>query len=426
MTTLNEPRPATGPDTAEAPPRPAAHRPGAMLDSLTGLRGLAAILVFCFHFTTFEFVFSPSGGLTFASLTRPRFLTMSGNFAVGSFFILSGFVLAMTTREGTSMANFCAKRIGKLCPVYLVTTVIAVVAILLIGMPVTVGNIALHLTLLQSWVPYQDIYTGINPVTWSLSTEVFFYLLFPFALFLVRRLRTRTLFVLLAGVVVAEFVVPLYAMHFFTVLPSAGHETYFNTASNGGDLVYWLTLPFPPYRFLEFLSGMICCLLVTRRAVPRIPLSVAWGVGVVAYVIGTYSPGPLQRTAVGLVPLSLLVMALAQADFAGRRSLLRRRLFVTLGKLSYGMYAIQLLVFLPSEPFVLKGLGALTGVSAATLHDPLWRIPIGAAYFAFIAVLAMPIYRYIEVPAYDYAKRLYRSRPPSELFANDVRAREAA
>ncbi|WP_078955759.1 acyltransferase family protein [Streptomyces sp. NRRL B-1140] len=402
--------------TAESRPARRPHAPP-LLDSLTGLRGLAAILVFGFHFTTFQFVFGPTGGLEFAPLTRPRFLTMSGNFAVGSFFILSGFVLALTTREGTSLANFCAKRVGKLYPVYFVTTALAIGAIVVLGMPITAENIILHLTLLQSWVPFQEIYTGVNPVTWSLSTEAFFYLLFPLALFVVQRLTSRALYWVLGAAVFLEFALPLYVMHYFTVKTSGGHLEYFSTGSQGGDLVYWLTLPFPPYRFLEFLVGMVCCILLNRGVLPTIRQRWAWAWCAVAYVIGTYSDGPLQRTAVGFVALPFLVVALAQADLAGRWSLLRGKVFVGLGKLSYGMYAIQLLVVLPSEPFVMRWLSSLFGVPTSSLGEPAWKVLIMIAYFGLVILLSVPIYRYIEVPAYDFAKRLYRSRKGSPMFA---------
>jgi len=394
-----------------------------VLDSLTGLRGLAAMMVFCFHVTTFELVFTKAGHLRFDSLDRPIFLTMAGNFAVSSFFILSGFVLALTTRPGTSLANFYAKRVGKLCPIYFVTTIVAIVAILVIGMPISLSDIVAHLTLLQSWIPNQAIYTGINPVTWSISTEAFFYLLFPASFFLVKRMSSRALYVTLGVAICLEFGLPLYVEHFFTVINASGG--YFNTSTNGGSMTYWFTLPFPPYRFLEFLAGMTCCVLMLRGDLPTIKLRWACALAALGYVIGTYSPGPEQRTAIGLIPLAVLVTSLAQADLGQRPSLLRWKLFVELGKLSYGMYAIQLLVYLPTQPFVLRGLSALLGVSVATLGNPIAKAPISAAYFVAIAVIAIPIHRKIEVPAYDYAKGLFRSRKGSGMFADPIAPVEA-
>jgi len=388
----------------------------ARLDSLTGLRGLTSTWIYVFHFFTFRFVLESSGGLTFVQLDRPRFLTMAGNMALSSFFVLSGFVLTLTTREGTSLANFCAKRVGKLYPVYFVTSALAIIAILLIGMPISAENIVLHLGLLQSWVPYQEIYHGVNPVTWSLSTEAFFYVLFPLSLFLLRRLSTRALGIMLAVAVFLEFALPLYVMRYFTVNPAGGGSDFLSSDGTGGDLVYWFTLAAPPYRFIEFAVGMICCLLLRRGALPFVRQRWAWLLVAVGYLAGTFAPGPWQRTAVGLVPLAVLMVSLAQADLAGRASFLRHRFFVRLGDLSFGLYAIQLLVLLPSYPFLLRWLSSALNVPERTLEQAPWNITFVVAYFAVIVVLAMPLHRYVEVPAYNIAKRLFRDRPGSAMF----------
>ncbi len=81
---------------------------------------------------------------------------------------------------------------------------------------------------------------------------------------------------LLGAALFLEFSLPLYVMHYFTVAELPGHETFMSTGSKGGDLAYWFTLPFPPYRFLEFLVGMIGCVLLTRGALPRVRTAWAW------------------------------------------------------------------------------------------------------------------------------------------------------
>ncbi|UQU63868.1 acyltransferase [Couchioplanes caeruleus] len=395
----------------------------ARLDSLTGLRGLTSTWIYVFHFFTFRFVLE-SGKLTFVQLDRPRFLTMAGNMALSSFFVLSGFVLTLTTREGTSLANFCAKRVGKLYPIYFVTSALAIIAILLIGMPISTENIVLHLGMLQSWVPYQEIYHGVNPVTWSLSTEAFFYVLFPLSLFLLRRLSTRALGIMLVVAVFLEFALPWYVMRYFTVNPDGAGSAFLSSGGTGGDLVYWFTLAAPPYRFLEFVVGMICCLLLRRGALPFVRQRWAWLFVAVGYLIGTYAPGYWQRTAVGLVPLAVLLVSLAQADLAEHASFLRHRFFVRLGDLSFGLYAIQLLVLLPSYPFLLRWLSSTLDVPERTLEHLPWNVAFVLAYFGVIVLLAMPLHRYVEVPAYNVARRFFRDRPGSAMFTeSDVPAR---
>ena len=49
-----------------------------------------------------------------------------------------------------------------------------------------VAVVASHLALAQSWIPFMNFYWGGNGLAWSVSTEFFFYLAFPF---LVRNFR---------------------------------------------------------------------------------------------------------------------------------------------------------------------------------------------------------------------------------------------
>ncbi|WP_024806029.1 acyltransferase [Nocardia sp. BMG51109] len=388
----------------------------ANLDSLTGLRGLSALLVFVFHFTTFQLAFDGAGKLAFATIDRPRFLDMSGNFAVSSFFILSGFVLTWSTRPDTSLANFYAKRIGKLYPVYLVTSLAAGAAIVLLGMPLSGWNVLTHLTLTQSWVPWQEIYMGLNPVTWSLSTELFFYLLFPIALLALRRASTGVIW-LVSGVTVAlAFLTPFYVRAFIDVAGADAHIRFFSTGHIGGEATFWFTMAFPPYRFLEFLLGICAAVLILRGRMPRIRSAAAWTIVVACYALGTLAPGPLQRAAAGLVPLTLLVIALAQADLGAKPSFLRSRIMVWLGKLSYGMYAVQLLIFMPTCPFLLKAVSRWLEIPLADTYEPIIRIPVMLFYFVVVVAVSVPIYKLVEVPAYDYAKKLFRNRPSAACF----------
>jgi peptidoglycan/LPS O-acetylase OafA/YrhL len=100
-----------------------------------------------------------------------------------------------------------------------------------------------ELFLLQAWSPDSPTYAGGNGVTWSLSVEMFFYLVFPFVLVALRRLRGRGLAVTAAVTLVLITTLPL-------IVAQAGVDTYSN-------LYYWLFFVFPPYRFGEFLLGML-------------------------------------------------------------------------------------------------------------------------------------------------------------------------
>ncbi|MGZ6791878.1 MAG: acyltransferase family protein, partial [Mycobacteriales bacterium] len=129
---------------------PAPPLPVPRLDALTGLRALAAGLVF-FHHT-----FSPS--IVPGSLVRLpgtgwlRSLADTGVTGVTFFFVLSGFVLAWSWDDTRTTAGFYARRFARVWPLHAVVLVLATVAVLpLLGRPgAPVAGTLAALALVQS------------------------------------------------------------------------------------------------------------------------------------------------------------------------------------------------------------------------------------------------------------------------------------
>jgi peptidoglycan/LPS O-acetylase OafA/YrhL len=172
--------------------------------ALNGLRFFAALSVVLFHYS----------GSVSAYRVLPIWATnvvQCGPAALGFFFILSGFVLAHANpslSDRRSRALFWSKRFARLYPTYLFAFVfflpIAVEKYLLHPTQIAnSGNVRtfvfgalLSSTLLQAWTPLSQAWNGPS---WSLSVEAFFYLMFPFVLPQLSRLRLRTL-LLVCGV----------------------------------------------------------------------------------------------------------------------------------------------------------------------------------------------------------------------------------
>src|SRR5690606_41368269 len=91
---------------------PATPERSSRLPSLTGLRFFAAFLVFLFHLSLLDaYSTDGEGHGPFASALR------NGGWAgVTFFFILSGFVLTWSVRDGDTPRAFWAPRLGKLLP----------------------------------------------------------------------------------------------------------------------------------------------------------------------------------------------------------------------------------------------------------------------------------------------------------------------
>src|SRR5512133_3297128 len=92
---------------AAGKPRPLSSSVRSRLDSLTGLRFLAALLVFAYHAGSV-------GTLTGNGITAP------GRSGVSFFFILSGFLLTWTARPDDTRRAFYQRRVARIVPSYLV------------------------------------------------------------------------------------------------------------------------------------------------------------------------------------------------------------------------------------------------------------------------------------------------------------------
>ncbi|MCK2054601.1 acyltransferase [Methylobacterium sp. 37f] len=145
--------------------------------ALTGIRGAAAILVVVYHYLAL----GAGSGLGGAFIKH-------GYLAVDLFFVLSGFVMALSHGRdfpsGYALApfrRFLTKRFARIYPLYIVTS-FACLALWLVDGSVhdripapSLLTIVSNVVLVQSWA----IGTSLNGPGWSISTEFFAYLMFP-------------------------------------------------------------------------------------------------------------------------------------------------------------------------------------------------------------------------------------------------------
>ncbi|ROQ89052.1 peptidoglycan/LPS O-acetylase OafA/YrhL [Streptomyces sp. 2132.2] len=392
-------RPLLVPSEACGPPVPVLPKVGGRLDSLTGLRWWAALLVFGEHIAALKLgtrVGEEERGPADEVL---YFLFGTGTIGVSCFFILSGFVLAWTYRpDGDTVRRFWQRRFAKIYPVYLVSTVLAFVLFSGMGQVPGAVNVVLHLTLLQSWVPEQSLYFGLNPVTWSLSCEAFFYLMLPVLFLWLRRAGVRTLFAVVVGAVALSFVLP-YTLGALVELPRPGEEMI-PTGPVGGPFAYWFTYVFPGFRLLEFGAGVAAALLVRRQAW-RGP-SVAWSLTACLagwLVNALLLPPRLQHEAGTFLPFVLLISSLAVADLRGGWSPLRGRRMRFLGEISYCLYVFQLLLLAVVAVTLRPALAAAGVIGDREAALPDWLVgPAALGCLMFCSLVAWAAYRWVEVP----------------------------
>ncbi|WP_152628058.1 acyltransferase family protein [Streptacidiphilus neutrinimicus] len=301
------------------------------LDALTSLRFFAAFAVFMHHFNGFD----RHGGVARVPLLYPW--TLIGAHGVTFFFVLSGFLLTWSWRPGRqSLGGYYWRRAGRIWPAHLVATIPAMLLFYKIGWGTDHTNLwstVSSLFLVQSWFPGVNPSLPGNPVTWTLSVELLFYLLFPFAYRLFERLRTRTLMLVAFGGFVAMWLLDVWAL--YTLRPS---------------MESWL-MRTPVVYLPEFALGMAFAFALRRgwrmRLHPAVVL-VLFAAYIPVYdlhAVGPYGRYGIQveatvRQTVAVFSV-LLICAFVQRELDGRKGLLHWRPLVLLGAWSYCFYLVH-------------------------------------------------------------------------------------
>jgi len=364
----------------------------AKIQPLTGLRFVAALLVYISHLPV------PAGlGLDF------NFLGFQG---VALFFALSGFVLTYNYYEAFSgnfwnrLWPFLVARLARIYPMQLFSFLwVASSFNLLRELQANPEAIVRQLTLTQAWAGYSEMGFGYNLVSWSVSVEFFFYLTFPIlTYFVLRHCQNIWQLLSLAGVVYLG----LLALTLWL-----GISSDINQPSSNQNLFYWLYM-FPGTRLVDFLMGLVAgrvYLLWQSRPVSqsegRIGLLLLYSsIGAIAAII-LYKPDWLAleffRLGNAACPFAaLLIFCLARYPTAFSK-LLASRLLVLLGEASYSFYLLHWF-------FLQEHLPQLKAQSAPGSYI------YGLLLLLVLLLLSLGAYSFIEIPARKLLRRLLTPR----------------
>ncbi|MGW4297619.1 acyltransferase family protein, partial [Micromonospora chersina] len=290
------------------------------LPSLTGLRWIAALLVFAFHVATMRIVAEPG---VKAVLDRAFALGLSG---VEFFFVLSGFVLVWSYRDGEPRHTFLRRRLAKIYPNHLVTFVVALAVAFWFADPVAPWAAIGNLLLVQAWIPLDGYFYSVNNVSWSLSCELAFYLCLPLVLPWLRRACVGVLW----AVVIA---VPLLILALWPAQLLVPEESR-----------WWFTQIFPVTRSVEFWMGAAAAELLRRGRWRGPNLAAASLLFVAVWVVAAQWIRAEFWAALLAAAYLLVITAAADADVRGRRTPWRARPMVWLGEVSFAFYLVHVLV----------------------------------------------------------------------------------
>jgi peptidoglycan/LPS O-acetylase OafA/YrhL len=367
-----------------------------LLPALTSARYFAALHVVLFHTWTFKgFAQAPAWFQQFASV---------GYVAVSFFFILSGFVLVYTYGgKDFDLGRFWRARLARLYPVYLLSLLLTAPFFFYVVLKTDSPQLAYYrshlastsvlvLAMQQAWVPMAAM--GWNPVAWAVSTEVFFYMVFPFLLSRLSRLSDRGL----ATIALLGWMMPLAAALAYMVwLPDGVYP------DSNQDMLFWLSaLKFNPLvRLPEFMAGAACGFWFLRgKHNPQLAARLVLGGTSLALLITVFSPWiayPILHSGLYAPAFAAIICGLALGMPAV--AFLESRWLRLLGDSSYCLYLFHPMVI----GIVLYGIHGRPSFSLVRV--------VGAILAA--TLVGMLLYRYVEEPARTWL----RGKPPASALA---------
>lgn len=299
------------------------------MPALTAIRFPLALWVVLYHVAK-PWLVDTDGAL--------RNLVAGAPVAVPFFFVLSGFVLTVTYRDGLSVPRYLRARVARIVPLYLLSVLVVVPVGLIARARGVVTDDAPWLSLaavtlgVQAWVP--SLALRWNPALWSVSVEVFLYACFPLLLAITRAASGWR-----AGA--GAFTCAVAA-----ALPPLAYEVMQPDGPMPGaldDEGFWFFVVrfHPVLRVFELLAGMLAARAFLSGALVHVAVALG-SVGVLGAVLATGVAPPVMLFGGGTALVSVVaVLALAGVT----RGPLATPLAVRFGTTSYALYVLHLPVF---------------------------------------------------------------------------------
>ena len=313
----------------------------ATLPALTSLRFFAALAIVIHHCNG---VFWPAADL------GPL------DAGVSFFFVLSGFILTYVYFDPVSgrfaLQRFYTARIARIWPLHLVCLLLTIFFVN-VPEPFDPAVLLANSLMLHAWIPFDRYFFSYNYASWSISTELFFYLMLPLLLYFATWQRYALLLLSLATVL---------------ALAQVGAAEHLPVWDTSGDFLSSTGLLYtnPLARFAEFLVGVVCAVQWLKKA--TVQTSARWlGSLIECTAIALFALGfnffmhggatladarwlPAAPTRallsewlshVGLTPFAAIVIVVFARHRGYLSQLLSQRWLVFLGEISFALYLVH-------------------------------------------------------------------------------------
>ena len=357
------------------------------LESIQGLRGIAAFLVVLFHMASFQRQMA-EGNPQDIALTSG--IWDNGWVGVDLFFVISGFIMVYVTRNSgrtlKDVGRFITSRITRIYPLWWVCAgIMALYFWLTYGMPAAPDRVAntseAMAFAVKSFMLIPQQAEPILGLGWTLIHEMFFYIVFACLLFIPRNYIPHALAIWAALTVIgAQFVHP---------------------AADGRNIAEVAASPLS----LEFISGAFVGYLISMNKVFTPKLFLIMGVilaclGFLFYPDKSEVPYTILRVAIFSVPFIFLTYGWVGCELNEELSALQW--LSRLGDWSYSLYLTHYIVLV-----------ALRRIYRIMFPEDLWvgatgiwdNIVFAVLSLALSVITASIFYNFIEKPSLKFFKK---------------------
>lgn len=344
--------------------------------SIQYLRGIASLLAVLFHYRFFL-------NDVYAQKNLGDLLFLNGIVGVDLFFLISGFVIVLSTQKNFSYKSFFIKRFFRIYPLYLFCLLFVIINE---SIPIK--------TMINPLLLINDDYHSLGPcfgytkivVAWTLSYEICFYFIFMISLMISGKYRT-----LISSLVIVliNTGINIYFGGKFTL--DGYYAVNINENITGYSIIRFLSSPM----FYEFIFGMWLCEFYLRfdkynKLKNILPYKQFLYISVSAFLFfiisGVNGGHGLQNG--GIFAFILLLGVIIYEKYEGIRF---RSVLFFMGEISYSLYLVHLIY---PVPYVTKF--KIEGFSLFFLK---LMLSIGLSYLASIL---------IEKPFMNLSKKLIK------------------
>lgn len=339
---------------------------------MDGLRGIAIILVFLYHAYSDQWASFTPYGASFDDI----FLFRYGEYGVPLFFLISGFVIAMTLEKCQSFRQFMLRRWLRLFPAMLIATVLILLVSIVInqrpnGAPSIGDTVAGVLFIQPEFLALLGYQHGMLETSfWSLFVEMKFYLVSGLLYF---TLGLRRMIIVLVGL--------FFSFAIFQSVQSSLPDDVSQALAR--------LFKYSDYQYYGwFAAGALFYQYHVSKALKY------WGMGVIIGLLSARGLGGLLSGSM-LFATGLVLLFAFSLNVTVLQRVLSNRLLLFFGFISYPFYLIH----------VSSLISMIRQLNALVPWLPHWMLPI--IPIGLITLVAWAIASFLETPLRRWIKKQF-------------------